>query len=175
MASLSTPTVVDWVGAFGDALSGIGTAVALIFTARLLHHEQAAARSREREDRQRQASLVAAWSISFERDGNDAGWARVRYRNGSNLPVFGCTILVRPYLGEFPPASHVGVGSAAGSFLSVLEPGQENDIRVHADVLPDLLVPPPAEIMFTDCGGHHWRRKTDGQLEELQENIGGVC
>ncbi len=98
--------------------------------------------------------------------------ARVVVRNASPVPVFKCTVLVRPHWDPFPPTSHVDVGS--GRYWAVLPPGDVAE-WVEASPADGLLTLPPVDIMFTDAAGLHWLRRGDGKLESLDENLGGVC
>lgn len=130
-------------------------------------------RAREVERKAAQASLVSAWSISEETRGEGAGVV-VRFRSASELPIYRCTIIVRPDWGEYVPSA---ASDGEGTFYSVIGPGSgdESFVIPAKDPPTDLLTLPPAEIMFTDAAGAHWRRRTDGRLEPLADNVGGAC
>lgn len=171
----------------GLFLSTMLTAATLYYAALTRRMANAAVASVEHQvlDRTRaQADHVSAWVTAIDsptdRPGlhEDAGnngkqlVARVAVRNASPVPVFSCTVLVRPHWGAFPPTSHVDAGS--GRFWAVLPPG---DVAEWLDAEPaaDLLSLPPVDIIFTDAGGLHWLRRGNGNLESLDENPGGAC
>jgi hypothetical protein len=130
------------------------------------HHDRATA----------QASKVSVWAVGYEDSVYEAADRRrnvsVRIRNASDTPVFRCTVLVRPYWGEFPATSASDAGNAG--YWAVLPPGDETS-TLPCDPLPDLLTLPPVELVFTDANGRHWHRRCDGTLVELDDNPGGVC
>lgn len=159
-------TVADWVAA-------LGTSGALLLTYYLLRKEIGEIRARDLERKAAQASLVSAWTLGYGKRTEGDG-VIVRFQNASQLPIYSCTIVARADAGEYPPSS---ASDAGGAYFSAMAPGEHGETFVipAQDPPSDALLPPPAKIMFTDATGAHWRRRADGRLESLAENVGGAC
>jgi hypothetical protein len=116
---------------------------------------------RNQAERQALAERVVVWA-----EHRRSGW-HVRLVNLGGVPIYQLLIrfsgrsfkpfvILRPIQG---PSSSRTSGNLTNAFVSILD-----RVDVRAD---DLTEQVDVEIAFTDATGSRWRRKTDGELTEV--------
>jgi len=145
---------VEW-GDVPGWFAAIGTVGALFVALVLLHNER---RDRERAAEvadQKPADGIFAWVAPR----TDAGGWQTFVHNRSDEPVYDAVVYFTPLTD--PPMPTVE------SVWGTIPPGETKPGDRYGDRPADIFGIPPVEIEFTDGRGRHWRRNSEGKLQQI--------
>jgi hypothetical protein len=149
--------VPGWIG-------GIGTTLAVS----LALYQTATNRTRQiREDRRSQAALVSGWPEK-EKYPNNRHIVVTVLLNNSEEPVYEVVVSLVLVQGAGPRKGEDLDNAWYRPVLSILPPGKWT-VEV-AGGGHGMQMRYGIEVAFTDRGGHHWIRRTDGALQEITKN-----
>lgn len=153
--------VATWVG-------GVGTAIALILTYRLLRITRREQRDLQAEKRQAQARLISAWTGQLQQVSSDPACSVVvTLQNSSHEPVYG----LRAAVGF--TWSTEGSKFAEAKIVYLMRPKSSQDEKVELESTQWATgaagPPPPVELLFSDAAGKHWHRNRYGLLAEIND------
>lgn len=160
--ALAAKGQVQW-GDLAAWAAALLTGVSLILALRLLFIQRRDLSDREEDRRKDQARRVAAWCVS---QSTSTGLAdlTVRYRNGSDEPIYDAAVFVKSTWGPGSSVKRVPLG--------LVPPKIESEVSLQLSVSLELNPPlydparnqPPVLIAFRDASGQWWLRDEHGVL-----------
>jgi hypothetical protein len=160
---VGTGTWPDWIAAFGTSIAAIGTIL-------VLNREVQARREEKAAERTYQARRVLCWLVDRGKESPTDPRLTVMIRNGSELPIFDCRILV-----EVDPAAGIQRTQPGELASHDVELEENRHLTFHEDMIPPGDHPRPlpvpgafragssATLLFTDTNGQRWSRDSRGR------------
>jgi hypothetical protein len=154
--------------AVASVLAAVGTVGALVAAFVQIANERTARRrlanEADQRDRRAQAELVSAW---YDRDIEEAGslHAYLTLSNRSDAPVYQAVATLVIVRGAGPVSGREVRDDASRSVLWNIPPGRMR--TVVSGGWAGMSRVPAGELAFTDAAGHHWLRRADGRLGEI--------
>ncbi|GIF01792.1 hypothetical protein [Paractinoplanes rishiriensis] len=143
----------DWLGAFADVFSAVGTVGAFLVGFLLLRREHRREADRAEDERRAQAARISAWiELTLKPEGGRE--LAFHIHNASGMPIYEVEL----------PLPARGDEEHATEFVGLVPPGQT--IRRPAPVawLRSYVEPEPIQIEFLDSAGRRWSRDEQGTL-----------
>lgn len=143
----------DWLGAFADSFSAVGTVGAFLVGFLLLRREHRREAVRADEERRAQAEQISAWvELTQKQDGNRV--LELHIHNASAMPIYEAELPLPARDGEEPRSEFVGL----------VPPGRTVQRPAPAEWLRSYSQPEPVQIEFLDSAGRRWSRDEQGAL-----------
>jgi hypothetical protein len=147
----------DWLGAFADSFSAVGTVGAFLVGFMLLRREHRREAERSEDARRVQAERISAWVEMFRKADGDRELA-FHIHNASDMPI---------YEVELPMPAY-GEEEQRSEFIGLVPPGRTVQRPAPADWLRTYVEPEPIQIEFLDSSGRRWSRDEQGALSRTE-------
>ncbi|MEU4220822.1 hypothetical protein [Actinoplanes sp. NPDC026623] len=143
----------DWLSAFADVLSAVGTVGAFLVGFLLLRREHHREADRAEDERRAQAARISAW-VELTRKVDGSRNLAFHIHNASDMPIYDVE-LPMPARDDEEPGSE---------FVGLVPPGQTIQRAAPPDWLRTYVDPEPVQIEFLDSAGRRWSRDEQGSL-----------
>ncbi len=143
----------DWLSAFADAFSAIGTVGAFLIGFLLLRREQRREADRTEDERRAQAERISAW-VELSRKVDGSRELAFHIHNASAMPIYEVEL----------PLPARGDEDAGSEFVGLVPPGQTVLRSAPAEWRRTYIEPEPVQIEFLDSAGRRWSRDEQGTL-----------
>lgn len=147
----------DWLSAFSDVFSAVGTVGAFLVGFLLLRREHHREADRAEDERRAQAERISAW-VELIRKLDGGRELALHIHNASDMPI---------YEVELPLPAREGE-EARSEFVGLVPPGQTIQRQAPADWLRTYVEPEPVQIEFLDSAGRRWNRDEQGALSRSE-------
>jgi hypothetical protein len=145
--------VSDWLSAFADVFSAVGTVGAFLLGFFLLRREHRREADRAEDERRAQAERISAWvELTWKADGSRE--LDFHIHNASAMPIYEVELPLPARGGEEPGSEFVGLAP----------PGRTVQRSAPAEWLRSYVEPEPVQIEFLDSAGRRWSRDEQGTL-----------
>jgi hypothetical protein len=143
----------DWLSAFADVFSAVGTVGAFLVGFLLLRREHRREAGRAEDQRRTQAERISAW-VELSRKVDGGRDLAFHIHNASDMPIYDVELPMPARGGEDPGSEFVGL----------VPPGQTVQRAAPSDWLRTYVEPEPVQIEFLDSAGRRWSRDEQGSL-----------
>ncbi|GAB1690798.1 hypothetical protein [Krasilnikovia sp. M28-CT-15] len=143
----------DWLSAFADVFSAVGTVGAFLVGFLLLRREHRREADRAEDERRAQAARISAW-VELIRKVDGGRELAFHIHNASDMPIYEVELPMPTRDGEEPGSEFVGL----------VPPGRTVQRAAPQDWLRTYVEPEPVEIEFLDSAGRRWSRDEQGSL-----------
>ena len=143
----------DWLSAFADAFSAVGTVGAFFIGFMLLRREQRREADRTEDERRAQAERISAW-VELSRKVDGGRELLFHIHNASAMPIYEVEL----------PLPARGEEDAGSEFVGLVPPGQTVQRPAPAEWRRTYIEPEPVQIEFLDSAGRRWSRDEQGTL-----------
>jgi hypothetical protein len=143
----------DWLSAFADVFSAVGTVGAFLLGFFLLRREHHRDADRAVHQRRAQAERISAW-VELIRKLDGGRELAFHIHNASDMPI---------YEVELPLPAREGEQESS-EFIGLVPPGQTVQRSAPTDWLRTYVEPEPVQIEFLDSAGRRWSRDEQGSL-----------
>jgi hypothetical protein len=143
----------NWLSAFADMFSAVGTVGAFLLGFLLLRREHHREDDRAEDERRSQAERISAWveMIAKIDGGRELAF---HIHNASSMPI---------YEVELPLPARADE-EARIEFVGLVPPGQTVNRPAPSDWYRSYVEPEPVQIEFLDSAGRRWSRDEQGTL-----------
>lgn len=143
----------DWLSAFADVFSAVGTVGAFLVGFLLLRREHHREADRAEDERRAQAERISAWvELIHKIDGSRE--LAFHIHNASAMPIYEVEL-------PLPARDDEDAGT---EFVGLVPPGQTIKRHAPTDWLRSYVEPEPVQIEFLDSAGRRWSRDEQGTL-----------
>ena len=143
----------DWLSAFADTFSAVGTVGAFLVGFLLLRREHRREADRAEDERRAQAARISAWvELTLKQDGSRE--LALHIHNASAMPIYEVEL----------PLPAPGNEAPAAEFVGLVPPGQTVRRPAPPEWLRSYVEPEPIQIEFLDSAGRRWSRDEQGTL-----------
>jgi hypothetical protein len=143
----------DWLGAFADSFSAVGTVGAFLVGFLLLRREHRREAVRADDERRSQAEKISAWVELVQKvDGSRA--LDLHIHNASAMPIYEVEL----------PLPTRDDEDARTEFVGLVPPGRTIRRQAPGEWLRSYIQPEPVQIEFLDSAGRRWSRDEQGTL-----------
>lgn len=143
----------DWLSAFADTFSAVGTVGAFCVGFLLLRREHHREADRAEDERRAQAERISAWiELTTKLDGGRE--LAFHVHNASAMPIYEVEL----------PLPARGDEEARSEFVGLVPPGRTVQRPAPAEWLRSYVEPEPVQIEFLDRAGRRWSRDEQGTL-----------
>ena len=149
----------DWLGAFADSFSAVGTVGAFLVGFMLLRREHRREAGRAEDERRAQAERISAW-VELTRKVDGGRELAFHIHNASAMPIYEVELPLPARGGEEPRTE----------FIGLIPPGQTIQRPAPTDWLRTYVESEPVQIEFLDSAGRRWSRDEQGTLSRADEN-----
>lgn len=147
----------DWLSAFADVFSAVGTVGAFALGFLLLRREHRREADRTEEEHRAQAEQISAWVEVTQRLEGRRELA-FHIHNASAMPIYEVELPLPARGGEEPGSEFVGF----------VPPGQTVQRAAPGEWLRSYVQPEPVQIEFLDSAGRRWSRDEQGSLSRAE-------
>jgi len=143
----------DWLSAFADVFSAVGTVGAFLVGFLLLRREHRREADRAEDERRAQAARISAWvELTLKTDGTRE--LAFHIHNASAMPIYEVELPL-PARGDETPSAE---------FVGLVPPGQTIRRPAPTEWLRSYVEPEPIQIEFLGSAGRRWSRDEQGTL-----------
>ncbi|HET6483515.1 MAG TPA: hypothetical protein VFG35_26230 [Actinoplanes sp.] len=143
----------DWLSAFADVFSAVGTVGAFLVGFLLLRREHHREAGRAEDARRAQAERISAW-VELTRKPDGGRELAFHIHNASAMPI---------YEVELPLPARENEESSS-EFIGLVPPGSTVQRPAPPDWMRTYVEPEPVQIEFLDSGGRRWSRDEQGAI-----------
>jgi hypothetical protein len=143
----------NWLSAFADTFSAVGTVGAFLVGFLLLRREHSREAGRADDERRAQAERISAW-IELTRKLDGSRELAFHIHNASSTPIYEVEL----------PLPARGGEETRSEFVGLVPPGQTIQRPAPGEWLRSYVEPEPVQIEFLDSAGRRWSRDEQGTL-----------
>ncbi|GAA0532610.1 hypothetical protein GCM10010172_11730 [Paractinoplanes ferrugineus] len=147
----------NWLSAFADVFSAVGTVGAFALGFLLLRREHRREADRAEDERRSQAEQISAWvEMTHKLEGGRELLFHIH--NASAMPIYEVELPLPARDGEEPRSEFVGL----------VPPGRTVQRAAPGEWVRSYVEPEPVQIEFLDSAGRRWSRDEQGALSRAE-------